>query len=102
ERALSDAKAEVRANAVRLAERYLASENPSVTKAVLTLVNDKNWNVRRQVAASIGDLPASARKDPATLLLKKFGSDPMIVDAAISSIPGTEDQVLADVLQIDG
>ena len=102
ERALSDAKAEVRANAVRLAERYLASENPSITKAVLTLANDKNWNVRRQVAASIGELPASARKDPATLLLKKFGSDPLIVDAAISSIAGTEDLVLADVFQIDG
>ena len=31
---------------------------------VLALANDKNWNVRRQVAASIGELPASARNEP--------------------------------------
>ncbi len=101
-RALSDSKAEVRANAVRLAERYLGSENPALTKAVLALANDKNWNVRRQVAASIGELPAAARQDPATVLLKRHGSDPVIVDAVISSIAGAEEQVLADVLQPDG
>ena len=102
ERALLDPKAEVRASAVRLAERYLASEKPSVAKAVLALANDKNWNVRRQVAASLGELPATARPDPATQLLKKYGSDPLIVDAVISSIPGAEEQVLTDVLQADG
>ena len=101
-RALSDPKAEVRANAVRLAERYLGSENPSVAKTVLALANDKNWNVRRQVAASIGELPPTARMDPAAQLLKKYGSDPLIVDAVISSISGAEEQVLADVLQADG
>jgi mono/diheme cytochrome c family protein/glucose/arabinose dehydrogenase len=102
ERALSDPKAEVRANAVRLAERYLGTENPSVAKAVLALANDKNWNVRRQVAASIGELPAAARTDPATQLLKRYGSDPLIVDAVISSISGAEEQVLTDVLQAGG
>jgi len=102
ERALTDARSEVRANGVRLAERYLAAENPSLTKAVLALTNDKNWNVRRQVAASIGELPAAARNGPATALLKRDGSDPLVVDAVISSIPGAEEQVLADVLQTDG
>jgi hypothetical protein len=80
ERALADARAEVRANGVRLAERYLVSENASLTKAVLALSNDKNWNVRRQVAASLGEMPAAARKNPATALLKRYGSDPLIVD----------------------
>src|SRR4029079_10536826 len=55
ERALSDQKPEVRAAAVRLAERYLGSGNPSIVKGVLALTSDKNWNVRRQVAASIGE-----------------------------------------------
>jgi len=100
-RALSDPKPEVRANAVRLAERYLASENPSLLKAVLALADDKNWNVRRQVAASIGELPAAARNEPATLLLKKYGSDALIVDAVISSIAGAEGEVLSGVLQGD-
>lgn len=99
ERALSDPKAEVRASAVRLAERYLPSSHASITKAVLALASDKNWNVRRQVAASIGELPAAARNDPAILLLKKFGSDPVMVDAVISSVPGAEEAVLAAVLQ---
>src|SRR4051812_8180994 len=102
QRALSDPKAEVRAAAVRIAERYLAAENGSIANAVLALTGDKSWNVRRQVAASIGELPATARKDPATLLLKKFGSDPVIVDAVISSIPGAEEEVLTGVLQADG
>jgi len=99
ERALSDPKAEVRASAVRLAERYLPSGQASITKAVVLLAGDKNWNVRRQVAASIGELPAAARNDPAILLLKKFGSDPIMVDAVISSIAGAEEAVLAAVLQ---
>jgi len=87
---------------VRLAERYLVSENASLTKAVLALSNDKHWNVRRQVAASLGEMPAAARKDPATALLKRYGSDPLIVDAVISSISGAEEQVLTDVLQASG
>ena len=98
ERALGDPKPEVRANAVRLAERYLGSGNASIAKAVLSLSSDKNWNVRRQVAASIGELPASARSEPAISILRKFGSDPIIVDAVISSIPGAEEQVLTEVL----
>jgi mono/diheme cytochrome c family protein len=99
ERALSDPKPEVQASAVRLAERYLGSGNPSIVNGVLALANDKNWNVRRQVAVSIGELPASGRNEPAVSLLKKYGSDPVIVDAVISSIPGAEEQVLTEVLR---
>lgn len=101
ERALADPKAEVRASAVRLAERYLPSSNAAITKSVLALASDKNWNVRRQVAASIGELPAAGRNEPAIQLLKKFGSDPVMVDAVISSIPGAEEAVLTGVLQDD-
>jgi mono/diheme cytochrome c family protein len=101
ERALSDPKPEVRASAVRLAERYLGSSNPAITKAVLALIGDKNWNVRRQVAASIGELPAAARNEPAIQLLKKFGNDPIMVDAVVSSISGAEEPVLMAVLHPD-
>lgn len=101
ERALSDPKPEVRASAVRLAERYLGSSNPAITTAVIALTGDKNWNVRRQVAASIGELPAAARNDPAIQLLKTFGSDPIMVDAVVSSIPGAEEPVLMAVLHSD-
>ena len=101
EKALSDQRSEVRAAAVRIAERYLGSANPSIVKAVLALAEDRNWNVRRQVAASIGELPASARKDPALAMLRKSGSDPIIVDAVVSGIAGAEEQVLGDLLHAD-
>jgi mono/diheme cytochrome c family protein len=99
EKALGDAHADVRASAVRIGERYLASGDATFTKAVLALANDKNWNVRRQVAASIGELPAPARTEPAVSLLKRFGSDPIMVDAVISSIAGAEEAVLTEVLR---
>ena len=101
EKALSDQRSEVRAGAVRIAERYLGSAEPSIVKAVLALAEDRNWNVRRQVAASIGELPASARKDPALAMLRKSGSDPIIVDAVVSGIAGAEEQVLGDLLHAD-
>ena len=91
----------MRAAAVRIAERYLGSADPSIVKAVLALAEDRNWNVRRQVAASIGELPASARKDPALAMLRKSGSDPIIVDAVVSGIAGAEEQVLGDLLHAD-
>ena len=62
--------------------------------AVIKLLNDKNWNVRRQVAASIGEMPAADRIAPATALLTRDGDDPIIVDAAISSLKGIEAEVL--------
>src|SRR3954469_12841731 len=101
ERALSDTKPEVRASAVRLAERYLGSANPAIVKSVLAMADDKNWNVRRQVAASIGELPAAARTAPAISMLKQFGSDPIMVDAVISGIGGAEEQVLLDLIRTD-
>ena len=59
-RRLRDVNADVRASAVRLSERWLASD-PALKSAVIALADDKNWNVRRQVAASIGEMPAADR-----------------------------------------
>jgi putative membrane-bound dehydrogenase-like protein len=102
EKALSDSRAEVRAAGVRLAERYLAESNAAIVTGVLALARDRNWNVRRQVAASLGELPAAARRDPAVGMLREFGTDPLIVDAIVSGIPGAEEQVLADLLGASG
>ena len=94
ERALSDRRSEVRAAAVRIAERYLGSGNPSIVESCARAGRGQEWNVRRQVAASIGELPASARNEPALAMLKRFGSDPIMVDAVVSGIAGAEEQVL--------
>jgi mono/diheme cytochrome c family protein/glucose/arabinose dehydrogenase len=100
-KALVDQRGEVRAAAVRLSEPLLGSGDAAITKTVVAMADDKNWNVRRQVAASIGELPAAARTAPAISMLKQFGSDPIMVDAVISGIGGAEEQVLLDLIRTD-
>jgi mono/diheme cytochrome c family protein/glucose/arabinose dehydrogenase len=97
-KALDDVNADVRASAVRLSERWL-DKDQALRAAVLVLVDDKNWNVRRQVAASIGEMPVADRIPPAVTLLTREGADPIIVDAAISSLKGSEAEVLTKVMQ---
>jgi mono/diheme cytochrome c family protein len=97
-KALADPNADVRESAVRLSERWL-DKDAELKAAVLALLNDKNWNVRRQVAASLGAMPAADRVAPAVTLLTHEGADPIMVDATISSLNGVEAEVLAKVMQ---
>lgn len=97
-KALADPNADVRASAVRLSERWL-DKDAELRTAVIGLVADKNWNVRRQVAASLGAMPAADRVDPAVTVLTRDGADPIIVDAAVSSLSGVEADVLTKVMQ---
>jgi mono/diheme cytochrome c family protein/glucose/arabinose dehydrogenase len=97
-KALADVNADVRASAIRLSERWL-DKDQALRTAVLALVDDKNWNVRRQVAASLGEMPAADRLAPAIAILTREGADPMIVDATISSLKGSEAEVLTRVMQ---
>ncbi len=46
--------------------------------------------MRRQLPASIGEMPKEARLEPIVAMLRKYGNDDVTVDAAISSIPGQE------------
>jgi mono/diheme cytochrome c family protein/glucose/arabinose dehydrogenase len=95
---MTDVNADVRASAVRVSERWLGSDT-ALRAVVLRLLDDENWNVRRQVAASIGEMPAADRVDPAVTLLTRHGSDPIMVDVTISSLKGIEADVLAKVMQ---
>ena len=97
-KALGDVNADVRASAVRLSERWLDTD-PALRTAVLALVDDRNWNVRRQVAATLGEMPAADRVAPAVTILTRHGADPIVVDATISSLKGIEADVLAKVMQ---
>ena len=56
-RALDDDSWAVRAAAVRLAERWLGEPQLPLHAAVMTRVDDGDWAVRRQLAASLGALP---------------------------------------------
>ena len=98
QKALADANADVRAAGVRLSEQWLG-QDAAIRGTVLKLMDDKHWNVRRQVAASIGEMPAADRVAPATTLLTRDGKDPIMVDATISSLKGIEADVLTAVMQ---
>jgi mono/diheme cytochrome c family protein len=62
------------------------------------LIDDPNWIVRRQLAASIGELPVAERLPPAVAILQRYGSDPITVDATISGLRGVEAEVLGRLL----
>jgi mono/diheme cytochrome c family protein/glucose/arabinose dehydrogenase len=99
QRALGDKSPEVRAAAVRLSERWIGQANHPLAPAVIKLLDDPSWTVRRQVAATAGELPAQTRADTAIAALSKYGADPITVDVAVSSLRGLEADVLARVLQ---
>jgi mono/diheme cytochrome c family protein/glucose/arabinose dehydrogenase len=99
ERALADTSPDVRASAVRMSERWLADPGQPLTTAVLKLTDDESWTVRRQLAASIGELPQGTRVDRATAMLVRYGRDPILVDAALSGLSGHEADALDRMLR---
>jgi mono/diheme cytochrome c family protein len=95
-KALDDPSRDVRASAVRLAERWSAEASSPVQAALLKKVDDKDWAVRRQLAATLGTLPDSVAAKYTTLagMLQQSGDDPMVVDAALTGLNGSEQKVL--------
>ena len=51
-------------------------------------MGDASWTVRRQLAATIGELPEAPRLEAAVALLTRYGSDPIAVDATVSGLRG--------------
>jgi mono/diheme cytochrome c family protein/glucose/arabinose dehydrogenase len=98
QRALGDKSSDVRASAVRLSERWVSQPDHPLAAAVLKLADDPSWTVRRQVAATIGELPEGARLDPAIRMLTRYGSDPITVDVTISSLRGAEASALTRMI----
>ena len=99
EKALADKSPDVRTSAVRLSERWLGEPASPLSAVVVKLGDDPNWMVRRQVAASLGMLPQTARVRPLVSMLEKYGADPITVDAATSGLAGLENEVLGLLLQ---
>jgi mono/diheme cytochrome c family protein len=98
-RALADTSRDVRVSAIRIAERWLPTANHPIHPAVLKLLDDPDWAVREQLAASLGLLPAGPRESTLASLLQKHADDPVIVDAALSGLRGDEAAVLQALLQ---
>src|SRR5262245_5107368 len=98
-RALDDPSRDVRASAIRLAERWMSQPNRAIPAAVLKRLDDTDWVVRRQLAASLGALPASERDSAATSLLEAHANDPVTVDAVLSGLRGGETAVLERLMR---
>jgi mono/diheme cytochrome c family protein len=94
EHALKDSSSDVRAAAIRLSERFVSQSNQPLAAAVLALANDPSWTVRRQLAATAGELPSGSRVEQAVRLLVQYSDDPIAVDAVISGLRGKELETL--------
>ena len=94
-RALADPSRDVRASALRLAEPWLNDASSAVDAAVLNRLDDNDWQVRRQLAATAGFLPLGEREKTFAAMLAKHGTDPVIVDAVLSGLRGQERAFLA-------
>ncbi len=93
-RALGDRSSDLRAAAVRIAERWLIDGDAPMRAAVLTRLDDPTWAVRRQLAASLGVLPPGSREEALVALLERWGTDPITMDAALSGLRGGEPAAL--------
>jgi mono/diheme cytochrome c family protein len=101
--ALDNPSRDVRVSALRISERWLGDAASPVVAAVLQRSADTDPAVRRQLAATLGELKTGAQKEDAiTALLVQHGDDPIVTDAALSGLRGSEPSVLEKVLQAAG
>jgi len=97
-KALADPSRDVRASAIRLSERWLGDANSPLRAEVLKRLDDSDWSVREQLAASLGALPPGARETAIASLLERYADDPVALDAALSGLRGSETAVLEKLL----
>ncbi len=93
-KALGDSSRDVRVSAIRLSEKWLATADHPLQGEVLKRLDDPDWSVREQLAASLGTVPASQRESALASLLERYANDPIVVDAALSGLRGSEPAVL--------
>jgi mono/diheme cytochrome c family protein len=97
--ALSHANRDVRVSALRLSERWLRTPKHPIAGAVLKRLDDTDWAVRRQLAATLGELPPGSKEAALASILERRGDDPIAVDVALSGSRGVELAVLDRLLQ---
>jgi mono/diheme cytochrome c family protein len=100
--ALEDSDPYVRNSALRGAEPFLAKGEAAMRAAVLKKADDASWQVRRQLAASLGELPREARVAPVVSLMRKYGGDQITVDAGVSGLKGLEAEALGQLVAQPG
>jgi glucose/arabinose dehydrogenase len=93
-KALEDMSRDVRISAIRIAERWMGDARHPIQAAVLNRIDDPDWAVHQQLAASLGVLPSGPRETAAVALLERYADDPVVMDAALSGLRGSEAAVL--------
>jgi mono/diheme cytochrome c family protein/glucose/arabinose dehydrogenase len=88
--ALGDTSRYVRAAAIRIAEPHLAEPGDPFQQAVLNLVGDRTPEVRRQLAASLGELPLATRDSALLEVAARYGNDPVLADLVVSGLVDRE------------
>jgi mono/diheme cytochrome c family protein len=97
-KALDDASPDVRTAAVRGAEAFLAQKDNALADILFKKADDPSWQVRRQLAASLGASPGKGAAALVTVLLQRYGDDPITVDAGVSSLKGMEAATLVGLM----
>ena len=97
-KALGDPSRDVRASAIRIAERWMGDEKSPIQPALAARLDDADWQVQEQLAASLGASAAPSKVTRLTALLEKRGDNPVVIDAALSGMRGSEPAVLAQLL----
>ncbi len=100
QKALEDSSRDVRVSAVRISERWLPEAGHPIQASVLKRLDDSDWQVRQQLAASLGVLPQDAREAALVSLLERYADDPVVMDAALSSLRGREAAVLERLMSV--
>jgi mono/diheme cytochrome c family protein/glucose/arabinose dehydrogenase len=98
-RALADSSRDVRAAAVRISERWLGEKEHSLQSRGVALAEDQDWAVRQQAIASMGTLPPGLRERSMAAVLERRALDPIVADAALSGLRGSEETVLDMLLR---
>ncbi len=97
-KALEDESRDVRISAIRIAERWMDANHP-MQAAVLKRMDDSDPAVHQQLAASLGALPSGPRETAAVALLERYADDPVVMDATLSGLRGSEGAVLERLMQ---
>lgn len=97
--ALSDDWWAIRAAGLRLSERWLREDDEAMRGAVLAMLNDEHWQVRRQLAATLGEMPENRREAAIIDVLRLYADDTVVVDAALSGVAGLETSLLTAWLE---
>ena len=95
---LKDTNPRVRANAIRLSERFLP-ESQELLATLVSLCEDDSDHVRFQLAFSLGESTADAAVEALSRMASDAGNGREIRTALMSSVAKTADRVAIELLQ---